>query len=77
MSQSSTLSVGMDVQKESSAIASVAQAQGAEVIPPVSLDVIALVASSYRQYRGHIEHRAAHTCAVHVATQRARAKRHC
>ena len=31
MSQSSTLYVGMDVQKESSAIASVAQAQGEEL----------------------------------------------
>jgi hypothetical protein len=77
MSQSSTLYVGIDVQKESSAIASVAQEHGAEVIPTVSLDVISLVASSCGRYRGQIEHRAAYACAVLVATQRARAKRHC
>ena len=38
-------------------------------IPTVSLDVISLVASSCRHYREHIEQRAAHECAVHVATQ--------
>ena len=43
--------------------------------PTVSLDVISLVASSCGYYRGHIEHRAAHECAVHVATQRGRAQR--
>src|SRR5262249_39330464 len=36
----------------------------------VSPDVISLVASSCGYYRGHIEHRAAHEFAVHVATQR-------
>src|SRR6266446_7791033 len=39
-------------------------------IPAVSLDVISLVASSCGYDRGHIEHRAAHACAVHLATQR-------
>jgi hypothetical protein len=43
-------------------------------IPTVSLDVISLVASSCGHYRGHIEPRAAHEFAVHVATQRGRAK---
>src|SRR5438445_11265126 len=37
-------------------------------IPTVSLDVISWVASSCGHYRGHIEQRAAHECAVHVAT---------
>ena len=41
----------------------------------VSLDVISLVASSCGYDRGQIEHRAAHECAVHVATQRELAKR--
>src|SRR5215813_12781058 len=47
--------------------------------PTVSLDVISLVASSCGYYRGQIEHCAAPSFAVHVATQRARAKRrqHC
>ena len=35
----------------------------------VSLDVISLVASSCGYYRGHVEQRAAHEFAVHVATQ--------
>jgi hypothetical protein len=43
--------------------------------PTVSLDAIALVTSSCRYDRGHIEHRAAHAFAAHVATQRGRAKR--
>ena len=38
--------------------------------PTVSLDVISLVASSCWYYRSHIEQRAAHEFAVHVATQR-------
>jgi hypothetical protein len=37
-------------------------------IPTVSLDVVSLVASSCGHYREHIEQRAAHECAVHVAT---------
>src|SRR5262249_23450536 len=44
-------------------------------IPTVSLDVIALVASSCGYDRGHIEPHAAHSCTVHVAIQRGRAKR--
>jgi hypothetical protein len=44
-------------------------------IPTVSLDVISLVTSSCGYYRGQIEPRAAHEFAVHVATQRGRAKR--
>jgi hypothetical protein len=44
-------------------------------IPTVFLDVISLVASSCGHYRGHIEQRAAHSCAVHVATQNGLAKR--
>src|SRR5438270_10589456 len=36
-------------------------------IPTVSLDVISLVASSCRYYRGQTEQRAAHEFAVHVA----------
>ena len=40
------------------------------ITPTVSLDVISLVASSCRYYRSHIEPRAAHEFAVHVATQR-------
>ena len=44
-------------------------------MPTVSLDVISLVASSCGYYRGHIEQRAAHEFAVHVAIQRGRAKR--
>ena len=43
--------------------------------PTVSLDVISLVASSCGYYRGQIEPRAAHSFAVHVATQRGFAKR--
>src|SRR6266567_2996580 len=43
--------------------------------PTVSLDVISLVASSCGYYRGHIEPRAAHEFAVHLATQRGLAKR--
>src|SRR5438094_3754418 len=43
-----------------------------DYIPTVSLDIISLVASSCGHYRGHIEHRAAHEFAVHVATQRER-----
>ena len=43
--------------------------------PTVSLGVISLVASSCGYYRGQIEPRAAHEFAVHVATQRGRAKR--
>jgi len=42
--------------------------------PIVSLDVISLVASSCGYERGHIEQRAAHAFAVHVATQRGLAK---
>jgi hypothetical protein len=45
------------------------------VKPTVSLDVIALVASSCGYYRGHIEHCTAHEFAMYVATQRGRAKR--
>jgi len=43
--------------------------------PTVSLDVIAVVASSCGYSRGHIEPHAAQECTVHVATQRGRAKR--
>jgi hypothetical protein len=43
--------------------------------PTVSLDAISLVASSCGHYRGHIEQRAAHEFAVHVATQNGLAKR--
>ena len=43
-------------------------------IPTVSLDVISLVASRCGYDRGQIESHAAHEFAVHVATQRARAK---
>ena len=43
--------------------------------PTVSLDAISLVASSCGHYRGHIEQRAAHEFAVHVATQHGLAKR--
>ena len=43
--------------------------------PTVSLDVISLVASSCGYDKGHIEHRVAHECAVHVATQRGLAER--
>src|SRR6266704_1377305 len=45
------------------------------VIPPVSLDVISLVASSCGYDRGHIEQRTAQEFAVHIATQRGLAKR--
>src|SRR5882672_99101 len=45
-----------------------------DTIPTVSLDVISLVASSCGYERGHIEQRAAHAFAVHVATQRGLAK---
>src|SRR2546422_9449913 len=41
----------------------------------ISLDVISLVASGCRYYRGHIEPRAAHEFAVPLATQRGLAKR--
>src|SRR6266702_3013233 len=41
----------------------------------ISLDVISLVASSCGYYRGHIEPRAAHEFAEHLATQRGLAKR--
>src|SRR5207245_2222439 len=43
--------------------------------PTVSLDVISLVASSCGYYRGHIEQRAAHEFAMHVATRRGLAER--
>ena len=43
--------------------------------PTVSLDVISLVARSCGYDRGQIEHRAAQSFAVHVATQRGLAKR--
>src|SRR5712691_5062440 len=43
--------------------------------PTVCLDVISLVASSCGYDRGHIEPRAAHEFAVHLATQRGLAKR--
>ena len=39
-----------------------------DIKPPVSLDVISLVASSCGYYRGQIEPRAAQEFAVHVAT---------
>src|SRR4029453_12199360 len=47
--------------------------------PTVCLDVIALVASSYRYNRGVIEQRVAHECTVHAAAQRGLAERpqHC
>jgi small subunit ribosomal protein S21 len=44
-------------------------------IPTVSLDVIALVASSYGYDRGPIEHRVTQECAGHVATPRGLAQR--
>jgi hypothetical protein len=44
------------------------------VKPTVSLDIISLVASSCGYYKGQIEPRAAHECAVHVTTQRGLAK---
>src|SRR5215471_12680139 len=44
-------------------------------IPTVSLNVIALVASSCGYYRGQIEPQAAQECTVHVVTQRGRPKR--
>ena len=37
--------------------------------PTVSLDIISLAASSCGYYRSQIEQRAAHECAVHLATQ--------
>src|SRR6266853_3134271 len=43
-----------------------------EIMPPkptVSLDIISLAASSCGYYRSQIEQRAAHECAVHLATQ--------
>jgi len=43
--------------------------------PTVSLDVIALVASSCGYYSGQIEQRAAQSFAVHAAPQRGLAKR--
>src|SRR5215470_9830204 len=46
-----------------------------ECIPTVSLDVTSLVANSCGYYRSQIEQRAAHEFAVHLATQRGRAKR--
>jgi hypothetical protein len=47
--------------------------------PPVSLDVVSLVASSCGYERGHIEPCAAHEFVVHVATQRglAACPQHC
>ena len=48
---------------------------GRHTTPTVSLDIIALVASSCRYYRGHIEQRAAQSFAVYLATQRGLAKR--
>jgi len=45
------------------------------ITPTVSLNVIALVASSCGYYRGQIEPHAAQEFTVHVATQRGRPKR--
>jgi hypothetical protein len=47
---------------------------GTRYRPTVSLDVISLVASSCGHYRSQIEQCAAHECAVHVVSQRRRAK---
>src|SRR5215475_10273425 len=44
-------------------------------LPTLSLDVTSLVANSCGYYRSQIEQRAAHEFAVHLATQRGRAKR--